>query len=1855
MNRELRNLASNTDGNYWNNDLRGQRRQNQRQDATARAAETAIAEAPLPAVAAGPRNAQGREDEEEWVGPVLQADQDQEDQAPQAQPSSQRKKNKNKEPITQSAGENVAWEPNMAQTICITAINRHNAKLRPEDIEPLRIEALKNRTAIMVQSECRINEEAAEKLEMKNHHSFFAGLTHAERENRYIKAKKPGLLEKIASAINIEERNVFELELSQVRELLKSKPNKGWKHGLALYINRAVFPEAVLKDKGQDHILVEVTDLKGQKQLILALYGPPEGSSLNNEFYNNTIRNIHTKYGTLPILQIGDHNAQANLRKDCDVRESPSKKTGLATIISELLLTDIRVSHGTDKHFTFTKSAKGIIKYRANLDFFIGNEKWIQLNNNKVVEIRTKSVEDRDHRDITLEMRQYSKKVSAIKEPAAKRKLDEKEKKELKEFFADARLDTMSPENALQLVMDRLTGLQQSPEETEEKDKKRIPRNESEAQQVNLKIRIRKIHKIIQWSLALPADMNITSLFQAKQNLDKNDRTPNTQIRRALRTLENKGLPLEQGHQQRRQGWTEELIKLKRKLKNEQRALSRKMEREKIRYHVKRLVESFSGQPRYFFRRMRAAFNKQAAGLSEVRFTEGDNTRVTSDPQECCEAAATFYAKLYETRGEKREDYKKWLTPKQGSTASLEKLERPITEEDVADAIKKLKNNKATGEDHITAELLKELNDIPEIKITLSRAFQAFATGQAKIPANWRKGVMILLFKSGDKLAVENYRPITLMDVPYKIYTSLLYARLIEFIEDNKFLNINQNGFRPDRSTTQKLWVTNAFLLDAKNKGKEAHLISLDLKKAYDSIEHWLIEEAMGPKGINIPTALKEAIMDTLSNSTVQVRIAGRLSKEVKINRGVKQGDPLSPLLFNLAIDPLLHRLEQIKTDTNPMTGGHAFADDIDMLYNDKENTTKGWNAVQDFMRDSNLELNGNKTTYATNAQAKQNNNVAKLKMHDDSVIRILSPTQPLKILGVEFTMELDWSHQKRVTKGKLLGCLGTLMKRAITNVQIVEVINIMLLAAASYAMTIVPYNDEELTDIQNLIQNALLKRLRIQEKKGWTDWLVLHRDNGGMGLNLVKDLYQAQQINGLTLTLNGPDCAARRILVSQMTEGMDEKREVTADNPLSTVIQVLQSQNATLNSRHEHTEGKLGLHNRIKDLREVQAAKRKFHRDKRNDIGFWIDTLFNKTVRWEARDALEMRTRLNTFAQDWDYDLTQTQFESFAQALREEYKTHVTDDVWETTIGNLRAAHNEIFTVAKETADHIWRKRVETWRPKPKDEITNTLLSDNDGLRLFDAENQQERTAIDNLFNAITEATQPNNLDARDKSTQMYDIPRQPNDRIAKTEFAGQEWEVTYTDGSQTNIDDTQRAGWATFRPFNVRAYRDTNAGQDGTYRQSARVDGPQINSRAELSAILAALLSARGRKNQLIVTDSKSSIDLLDTWREGKLSNRQKRKTPNRDLVKSIIEAEKQIAGTVRYYHIYSHQQNTDEERRVKINNQRNKLSPADQPLYKSFTEGNEEADRLAGSKTTPGSGTGRTRDWNETPIHNVDDFYIVREGTLEDRPPHKWIKDTTQKEILRRKQAEWGNPNKQPKGKARSKYLKYLKYSDKKRSFAAGDRANHTGHRTYTALFKLRCHAAPTAKKTRTKASYQDMTSPYKQFYAHLYPDDKCYACSQKGIDIVEDTKHLVECANRDDRKIASQKLWTTIYEKIKSKQKQGSAKEAAWLKPFALRTQEALGLHHVGAGHRLSAALAEVATFPDEAAQLGLIPRTLEGALRELDVEDPKLLADEIARLCQDTVAADLYARHEAIAAGRDQKALFATHVLGKQNV
>jgi len=217
---------------------------------------------------------------------------------------------------------------------------------------------------------------------------------------------------------------------------------------------------------------------------------------------------------------------------------------------------------------------------------------------------------------------------------------------------------------------------------------------------------------------------------------------------------------------------------------------------------------------------------------------------------------------------------------------------------------------------------------------------------------------MLLFGLSDASAAVSNYRPITLVNVIYKVYATILTRRLSEFVETNRFLHHSQCGFRPDRGTAHKLVAMHAFLKEAQTQEKEVHVVSIDIKKAYDSVEHWVIRKTLGRNGLNLPEPFLNAIMDTLEATSIQIRVAGGLSKPCSIQRGVRQGDPISPLLFNLAIDPLLQRLEERNLDKHALTGPHAYADDVDLAYFSHTALEAAWQEVRAFLQVTHLEAN---------------------------------------------------------------------------------------------------------------------------------------------------------------------------------------------------------------------------------------------------------------------------------------------------------------------------------------------------------------------------------------------------------------------------------------------------------------------------------------------------------------------------------------------------------------------------------------------------------------------------------------------------------------------------------------------------------------------------------------------------------------------------------------------------------------------------------------------------------------------------------------------------------------------------------
>jgi hypothetical protein len=174
--------------------------------------------------------------------------------------------------------------------------------------------------------------------------------------------------------------------------------------------------------------------------------------------------------------------------------------------------------------------------------------------------------------------------------------------------------------------------------------------------------------------------------------------------------------------------------------------------------------------------------------------------------------------------------------------------EPPVMEpsqKEMEKAICNLKTSKAPGEDDITAELIK--NASRELKERL-HVLICKIWRDKKMPDDWQVGLIIPLFKKGDKMKCKNYREIMLLNVTYKILSSIILERLKEYSEE--ILGEYQCSFRPQRRTVDQIFIVRQILEKFYVHDIDLHLLFIDFKKAFDSINQKKLLESLVSFGI---------------------------------------------------------------------------------------------------------------------------------------------------------------------------------------------------------------------------------------------------------------------------------------------------------------------------------------------------------------------------------------------------------------------------------------------------------------------------------------------------------------------------------------------------------------------------------------------------------------------------------------------------------------------------------------------------------------------------------------------------------------------------------------------------------------------------------------------------------------------------------------------------------------------------------------------------------------------------------------------------------------------------------------------
>jgi len=230
----------------------------------------------------------------------------------------------------------------------------------------------------------------------------------------------------------------------------------------------------------------------------------------------------------------------------------------------------------------------------------------------------------------------------------------------------------------------------------------------------------------------------------------------------------------------------------------------------------------------------------------------------------------------------------------------------------------------------------------------------------------WAKGVMCLLYKKKDRHRIENYRPITLTNTDYKTLTKCIANKLGIVAPD--LIHKSQNGFISERGLYDAMRTSQLAVDYCETFEINGCIISLDQEKAYDKIAHNYLWKTLEKYGF--PAKFIKLIQSIYRASTTSVMVNSVVPSPIDIERGVRQGDPMSCLLYNLAIEPLAAsiRASNLKGLAIPGLKDNIivslFADDTLVYFTEHDNMNTLKHIVNTFCCASTAKFNLEKTEY---------------------------------------------------------------------------------------------------------------------------------------------------------------------------------------------------------------------------------------------------------------------------------------------------------------------------------------------------------------------------------------------------------------------------------------------------------------------------------------------------------------------------------------------------------------------------------------------------------------------------------------------------------------------------------------------------------------------------------------------------------------------------------------------------------------------------------------------------------------------------------------------------------------------------
>ncbi|CAI5974965.1 unnamed protein product [Closterium sp. NIES-65] len=503
-----------------------------------------------------------------------------------------------------------------------------------------------------------------------------------------------------------------------------------------------------------------------------------------------------------------------------------------------------------------------------------------------------------------------------------------------------------------------------------------------------------------------------------------------------------------------------------------------------------------------------------------------------ADSKRFLSAASDFFRAIF--GADRRTDFSDWspIPERYLGRAEAGGLEADRTEEEVKAAFKDMAKNKSPGLDGLPKELFENNWDL------LGGSFMSLVkdfTATAKLPAETKGAVTILMHKKGEKNQLGNYRPITLLNFTFKIQAKVLADRLKKVL--HKVISPEQYDFIPGRKLTDAVALVADIIDAAKNGNKDWHLLLVDFQKAFDSVSRSFIFQVLRKMGL--PVRFVGWVEGLHAQTTTRMLINGWLGEGIGVESGVRQGCPLAPYLFLCAVEPLVQEVERKQLGLCDTASGKrlsylGYADDTTLILEGKQQIKEAEEVLEEFEKKSGLATNKEKSVVLSLG--------ANLGMPSEGSFKWAGPKDAERLLGVWVTPDGSCLPTWEKTLGGVTKKLTGWRQKYLTEKARTTVSNCYISPMIAFQALVYPPPKEIWAETERLLYNFVSGN-KATPAKDFVLWskelLYTPRKGGGLGV---------QDPNVLL------ECLSARRVGLLMTEADELKRELmlkAADLPL--------------------------------------------------------------------------------------------------------------------------------------------------------------------------------------------------------------------------------------------------------------------------------------------------------------------------------------------------------------------------------------------------------------------------------------------------------------------------------------------------------------------------------------------------------------------------------------------------------------------------------------------------------------------------------------------------------------------------------